>query len=141
MQREKGFTMIELLIVVAIISLIAAVAIPNLRRARQGANSASAVQSLRTISTAQYLYQSKYQQYGTLAQLAPEGTLDPYLAAGSKSNYIFVITVPAGGKKFDCTAAPYEEPTNLNHYFIDDTAVIRFSYGAAADVTSPPIPK
>jgi len=141
MQREKGFSMIELLIVVAIISLIAAIAIPNLRRARQGANAASAVQSLRTISTAQILYQSKYREYGTLALLAPEGTLDPYLSAGSKSSYTFVVTVRDSGKKFDCTATPLENPTNMNHYFIDDTAVIRFNYGSAADVSNPPIPK
>jgi type II secretory pathway pseudopilin PulG len=133
--------MIELLIVVAIISLIAAIAIPNLRKARQGANSASAVQSLRTISTAQQLFEFKNKRFGTLAELAPEGTLDVNLQTGGKSNYLFAITVTGGSKKFSCTATPIEDPTELLHYFVDETTVIRFKLGAPADATSPPIPK
>jgi type IV pilus assembly protein PilA len=141
MKRERGFSMIELLIVVAIISLIAAIAIPNLRKARQGANSASAVQSLRTITTAQILYERKTKEYGTLAQLAPEGTLDSHLATGSKSNYSFVISVSADKKHFTCDATPIEEVTEMTHFFVDDSTVIRFNLGSAATVTSPPIPR
>ena len=141
MKREHGFSMIELLIVVAIISLIAAIAIPNLRKARQGANSASAVQSLRTITTAQILYERKTKEYGTLVQLAPEGTLDGHLASGNKSNYTFVITVSADKKHFTCTATPIEEVTQMTHFFVDDSTVIRYNAGAAADITSPPIPR
>lgn len=141
MQREKGFSMIELLIVVAIISLIAAIAIPNLRKARQGACSASAVQSLRTITTAQQLYEFKNKKFGTLAELAPEGTLDVSLQAGLKSNYQFVINVTGAGKQFDCSATPIEDTSQLMHYFVNETTVIRCNLGATADATSPPIPK
>lgn len=141
MRREKGFSVVELLIVVAIISLIAAIAIPNLRKARQGANSASAVQSLRTISTAQILYERKTKNYGTLLELAPEGTLDGHLASGVKSNYTFLITVSADKKHFTCTATPIEEVTEMSHYFLDDSTIIRYNVGAPATVTSPPIPK
>ena len=141
MQREKGFSIIELLIVVAIISLIAAIAIPNLRKARQGANSASAVQSLRTITTAQQLFEFKNKRFGTLAELAPEGTLDVSLQAGSKSNYLFDITVSAGAKKFAVKATPIEGPAEFTHYYVDETTVIRFNLGAPADNTSLPIPK
>jgi type IV pilus assembly protein PilA len=141
MKREQGFSIIELLIVVAIVSLIAAIAIPNLRKARQGANSASAVQSLRTITTAQILYERKTKEYGTLAQLAPEGTLDGHLASGNKSNYSFVITVSADKKHFTCAATPIEEVSEMTHFFVDDSTVIRFNLGSPATVSSPPIPR
>lgn len=139
MRGERGFTLIEMMIVVAIIALIAAIAIPNLRRARQAANAASAKQSLRTITTAQYMYERKYGVYGTLAQLAPEGTLDSVLQTGTKSNYVFALTATA--TSFSCTATPLEDPTRLEHFYVDQTSVIRFSQGSPADSTSPPIPK
>ena len=141
MKNERGFSMVELLVVVAIITLIAAIAMPNLRKARQSASSASAVQSLRTITTAQQLYRQKFQQYGTLAELAPEGTLDTSLSIGSKSSYLFVINVTSAGEKFDCEATPTEDPTNLPYYFVDDTTVIRHNLGAPADANSSPIPR
>ena len=141
MHKDNGFSMIELLIVVAIISLIAAVAIPNLRKARQAANSASAIHSMRTISTAQHLYEAKFKKYGTLSELVPEGTLDDHLGSGNKSNYIFDITVIVGEKKFTATASPLEAPTELSYYFVDETTVIRHNIGAPADVTSLPIPR
>ena len=145
MRKEQGFSMIELLIVVAIITLIAAIAIPNLRKARQSANKASCIQSLRTITTAEHLYKSKFQQYGTLLQLAPEGTLDGSLAVGSKASYTFAISVttdPPGTTfvHFQVTATPFEDST-LPHFFVDETAVIRYVDGAPADATSPPIPR
>jgi type IV pilus assembly protein PilA len=141
MSKERGFSMLELLIVVAIITLIAAIAIPNLRKARQSANTASAVQSLRTITTAEHLYKSKFQQYGTLAEIAPEGTLDSVLSSGTKSAYNFAIAVTTTPEGFTVNATPLESPTTLSHFFVDETAVIRFNEGAAADATSPPIPR
>ena len=146
MQRQSGFSMIELLIVVAIICLIAAIAIPNLRAARQSANSVSAVSSLRTITTAQQLYQQKYQKFGTLAEIAPEGTLDVNLAVGVKSQYVFTLAVidPTASNPvyhFTCNADPLEAATIFAHYFVDDTSVIRQEAGAPATATSPPIPK
>ena len=139
--EERGFSLVELLIVVAIISLIAAIAIPNLRRARQAANAASAVQSLRTISTAEQLYKTKFQAYGTLTQLAPEGTLDTVLSTGTKSSYIFAINVTTAPEGFTVNATPFEDPTGLPYYYVDDSAVIRFNLGAPADANSPPIPR
>jgi prepilin-type N-terminal cleavage/methylation domain-containing protein len=147
-RKEEGFSLIELLVVVTIIGVIAALAIPNLRRARQYAESASAVQSLRTISTAEYLFKNKYKRFGTLAELAPEGTIDTSLGLGRKSNYFFELLLvddpdypdPAA-RHFTCTGAPESDPARSDYFFVDDTGVIRFETGVAADKDSPPIPK
>src|SRR5438094_8975810 len=73
MPKQKRFSLIELLIVVAIILIIAAIAIPNLLRARIAANEASAVSSLRTINTAEVTYSTTYPTVGYAATLAALG--------------------------------------------------------------------
>src|ERR1700751_4013314 len=96
--KEKGFSLIELLIVVAIILIIAAIAIPNLLRSKMAANEASAVGSMRTLNTAAVTYSTTYGGYpATLANMGPASPatstsadlVDSVLAGGAKSGYSF----------------------------------------------------
>src|ERR1700720_2341378 len=115
-KREKGFSLIELLIVVAIILIIAAIAIPNLLRSRRAANEASSVGSLRTMNTAAITFRSIYGDGfpPTLATLGRTGAtacknaelLDTVLSSGAKSGYnvdlqrgivaVLAASIPAG---------------------------------------------
>jgi len=141
MKTERGFSLIELLVVVVIIGIIAALAIPGLQRARQYAQSGSAIQSLRTITTAENLYERRFKVYAVLVDLVPEGSIDSNLGNGLKSGYAFVITLTPDAKHFSCTAAPESNNATLDYFFVDETAVIRYNRGAPADVNSTPIPR
>jgi prepilin-type N-terminal cleavage/methylation domain-containing protein len=152
---SRGFSLIELLIVVAIILIIAAIAIPNLLRSRIAANQASAVGSLRTINTAEITYASTYNAgYSqTLLNLGPgatpptaalAGLIDSVLANGVKSGYTFTYTPGAatGGRidTYSLNANPVTVgTTGTNYYFTDHSGVIRQDSAAQADSADSPI--
>jgi prepilin-type N-terminal cleavage/methylation domain-containing protein len=153
----KGFSLIELLIVVAIILMIAAIAIPNLLRSRMAANQASAVGSLRTLNTAEIAYSFTYNVgfTRTLGYLAPPaaganptstaaGIIDSILSAGSKSGYSFTYSpgaIDSTGRTntYAITAVPITSSTGTNYYFTDQSIVIRQNSTTTAASTDSPI--
>lgn len=156
---KSGFSLIELLIVVAIILVIAAIAIPNFMKAKTKANEASAVASLRVIVTSEATYQSTWgvglapdltslgpPAAGASPSASAAGLIDSVLASKIKSGYSFVYTVlsrDASGQVegYAVNANPISPgQTGDKYFYVDQTGVVRYSLAGPANATSDPVP-
>jgi type IV pilus assembly protein PilA len=151
--KQKGFSLIELLIVVAIILIIAAIAIPNFLSARMSANEASAVSSIHAVNTAEITFSSVFPTTGysaTLLSLGPGGScgtpatacmIDNVLASGTKTGYVFTYlqtagTVPATG--YTLNVDPVARGiTGKRSFYSDQGNATHYNVSAVAGPTDP----
>ncbi len=140
---QEGFSLVELLIVVAIILVIVGIAIPNLLRSRQAANEASAISSIRTLTNSEIAYAAAYPEVGytcDLKEMGPytdypsssaAGYIDEVLAKGQKAWYLFSIENCTGTPRvtFFLKAVPVEGG-GVRKFCSDQTALLRFDPGS-----------
>jgi len=149
---RKGFTLVEIMIVVAIIALLAAIAIPNLLRARLNANETAALGALHTIAavstsyhdvnyvggTSTHTYPATLAGFGAAANAPGPAYIDPVLETGIKQGYLFVYAGTPNA--YTCTANPQTPNVSGERYFfVDESGVVRWAKGGAAGLGSPPV--
>ena len=157
--RTRGFTLIELMIVVALIAIILAIAVPNLLRSRMTSNEGATIGSMRTITGGEVMFQASgildiagngAGDYGTLEQLADPAEdvapfIDPVLGSGARHGYSFEVDITIGDANnppgYQCFAVPITPGrSGYRQFFADESGVIRFTAdGSAVSSDSMPL--
>lgn len=131
---RHGFTLLELMIVVALIAIIAAVAIPSLLNARKSANEGRAIATMRSISTCQHQYKTRFGTFASsLDDLEDTGYITLTFDAYQPVDYAF------GPNNWSLTVFPTTPDDGDRSFYCDTTGVVRFEFGLPATILSPPI--
>lgn len=138
--RERGsggFTLVELMIVVAVLAIIVAMAIPGFSHAKRSANEASAIASMKAFTQTQIQYRLRYGTYAGIANLESVGMLDNSFADLEKAGYSFLDSEAPDSGYWAIESHPVVNGvTGDRYFFVDSSGVIRYLTGAPADSTS-----
>jgi len=127
LNKESGFSLLELLIVVAIILIIATIAIPSLMRSRQSANESSAVANMRNLNTAEVSYSSNFGTYGSLNDLIAVRLLDDRYDNPNFNGFGFTVALSGGNLNYTAYANGVSPTSSRYDYYSGPDFVIRYS--------------
>ena len=139
-RRQVGLTLIELMVVVAVIAIITTLALPGLQNASKRSNEASAIASLKNILTAQNQYKIRFGSFASVSDLVTSDLLDDNFSDDEKSGYRFQnVSAPTVGH-WELEAVPINPTASGDRYFFaDSSGVIRFKDGAQAGIGDTPV--
>jgi type IV pilus assembly protein PilE len=136
--RQTGLTLIELMVVVAVIAVITTIALPGFQTATKRSNEASAIASLKNILTAQNQYKVRFGAFGGVPELYAAGLIDQNFEDNAKSGYTFQNVSAPTSAQWELEAVP-DVNTGDRFFYVDSSGVIRFKDSAQAGPTDPPV--